>query len=77
MSSKMVDKKLAENGIGARPFFHPMHLQPCILQKRFKKEEFNQSEMLAEYGFCLPSGLTLTEEQILRICNFLNKHGTS
>jgi perosamine synthetase len=57
-------KKLAAEGIGTRPFFYPMHLQP-VLNKMglFKGEHYPVSENLAERGFYIPSGLGMTEEQ--------------
>ena len=57
-------KKLAAEGIGSRPFFYPMHLQP-VLNKMglFKGERYPVSENLAERGFYIPSGLGMTETQ--------------
>lgn len=57
--------KLSEKGVGARPFFWPMHQQP-IFQKTglFKNEKYPIAERLGKKGFYLPSGLTLTEKQI-------------
>jgi len=59
-------KRLAAEGVGCRPFFYPMHLQP-ILQKMgvvAQSERFPVSERLYERGFYIPSGLALTDEQI-------------
>jgi perosamine synthetase len=53
-------RKLAETGIGTRPFFYPLHLQPCF--KNYLQSDlpyFPNSERLAEHGFYLPSGITL------------------
>lgn len=58
-------KKLADKGIGTRPFFCPMHLQPV-----FKKMGLDDNrlkpicENLYQRGFYIPSGLNLTENQI-------------
>lgn len=59
---------LKVDGIGTRPFFYPMHAQP-VFQKMglFKNGEFPVSDWLAEKGFYVPSGLTVTEEQIAYI----------
>jgi perosamine synthetase len=61
-------KKLAALGIGTRPFFWPMHEQP-VFQKMglFARETHPNAERLARRGFYLPSGLTLTEQQIDRV----------
>lgn len=52
-------------GIGCRPFFYPMHLQP-VFQKMhlFEGEKYPVAEWLAEKGFYIPSGLTLDEQQM-------------
>lgn len=66
-------RKLEEDGIQTRPFFCPMHLQPAFKKYSwFKKEKMPVSEKLYEYGFYLPSGLALTEEQLHRVCETLN-----
>ena len=68
-------KDLAKKGIGTRPFFYPMHLQPCnqISEKTLNKDPLNHSEKLAKYGFYLPSGVTLTPAQILHICKNIHE----
>lgn len=60
-----VMKKMLEKRVQTRPFFYPMHLQPVF--KKFpwyKEEDLPVSERLYEYGFYLPSGLTLKEGEI-------------
>ena len=57
-------KKLADRGVGCRPFFYPMHLQPVFRKiGLFVGEKYPVSEKLGERGFYVPSGLTVTEEQ--------------
>jgi perosamine synthetase len=66
--------RLGENGIGARPFFWPMHEQPLFLEQGlFEGETHPAAETLARRGFYLPSGLALTDEQIERVCDILPK----
>lgn len=61
-------QRLRKHAIGCRPFFWPMHLQPVFLDRGlFNNEHHPVAECLAEYGFYLPSGLALTEEQIRRV----------
>lgn len=68
-----VMKLLTEKGIGSRPFFYPMHLQPVFNKSGlFKNERYPVSEKLSEYGFYIPSGLALTEEQIHKTADVLN-----
>jgi len=61
-------KELKKRGVGTRPFFLGMHEQP-VFQKMglFKDESYPVSERLSRQGLYLPSGLTLTEEQIYRV----------
>jgi len=55
---------LAEQGIGTRPFFYPMHLQPTLQGKTHKENSYANSNNLAKYGFYLPSGVNLTKDQV-------------
>lgn len=59
-------RRLDSIGVGARPFFWCMHEQP-VFQKMglFKNEKYPVSENMARRGFYIPSGLGLTDEQII------------
>ncbi len=60
-----VMKAMGAKGVQTRPFFYPMHLQPAFkAYKWFKKQSLPVSEELYDYGFYLPSGLTLTGAQV-------------
>jgi len=73
-TSDLVMKKLADKGIQTRPFFYPLHLQPAFERfSWFKKEKLHVSEILYKYGFYIPSGLTLTEEQIIKVVSALKE----
>ena len=74
MNAKEVMQQLSQYGIGTRPFFYPMHLQP-VLNKLglLKKESYPVSENLYLNGFYLPSGLSLTENKINFISETLYK----
>ena len=63
--AKIAMRKLAEKGIGTRPFFLCMHEQP-VFQKMglFKNENYPVAQNLARRGFYIPSGLGLTDEQL-------------
>jgi len=57
-------KQLADKNIGTRPFFYPMHKQPVFNNKgMFLNEKYPVSENISEYGFYIPSGLALTEDE--------------
>ena len=64
-NAKEIMRKLSEKNIGTRPFFYPMHLQPALHDEHSRpKLSYPISENLAKMGFYLPSGLTLSQEEI-------------
>ncbi len=57
--------RLAARGVGARPFFWPMHEQPVFRKMGlFRDERYPVCERMARRGFYLPSGLALTDSQM-------------
>ena len=61
-------KRLADRGVGTRPFFFPMHEQPVFRKMGlFAGERCPVAEWLARRGFYLPSGLALTDGQMDRV----------
>jgi perosamine synthetase len=65
-------RRLADRGIGTRPFFFPMHGQPVFRRMGlFRGETYPVADRLANRGFYVPSGLALTEEQIVRVATAL------
>jgi perosamine synthetase len=63
-------QKLAEKGIGCRPFFCPLHQQPVLLAMGlFKNEVYPVAERLYRQGFYIPSGMGLKSEQINLVAN--------
>lgn len=65
-------RRLAARGVGARPFFWPMHEQPALRGLGlFDGITHPHAERLARRGLYLPSGLTLTAAQIDRVCDTL------
>ena len=57
-------KKLAEKGVGTRPFFYPMHLQPVFRKTGFfQGEEHRVAARISQQGFYVPSGMALTDKQ--------------
>lgn len=56
---------LADKGVMTRPFFLGMHEQPVFLEMGlFKGERYPVTERLSRQGLYLPSGLTLTKDQV-------------
>lgn len=67
-------KRLAEKGIGTRPFFFPMHEQPVFHKMGlFKDSKFPVAERLSRRGFYVPSGLSLTDEEINYTANTIKE----
>ncbi|MEO8209043.1 MAG: DegT/DnrJ/EryC1/StrS family aminotransferase [bacterium] len=73
ISAEDAMKKLFDKGIGTRPFFYPMNKQPVFNKiGLFTGESFPVAEKLSARGFYIPSGLALTEEQIVRTADTIN-----
>jgi perosamine synthetase len=73
-NAKEVMKKMTNEGIGCRPFFYPMHLQPVFKKYNlFNGESYPIAENLYERGFYIPSGLSLNEKKISHIADVLYK----
>jgi len=62
---------LAKESIEARPLWKPMHLQPVFAGCRARGG--GVSERLFESGLCLPSGSSLTREDLERICTVVRR----
>lgn len=66
--------RLANEGVGTRPFFWPMHEQPVFKKMGlFSGESYPVAERLGRRGFYLPSGLALTENQMIHVSEVLKK----
>ena len=65
MDSVTFAMKLAERGVQTRPFFLGMHEQPVFHKMGlFIGENYPVSERISRQGLYLPSGMTLTNEQV-------------
>lgn len=62
---------LEKSNIESRPFWKPMHLQPLYKGARCVGQEV--SESLFNAGFCLPSGVGLTESDLDRIVSVIQE----
>lgn len=62
-------RRLRNQGVETRPFFLGMHEQPVFRrQGLFLNESHPVAERIARQGLYLPSGLGLTEPQLIRVC---------
>lgn len=72
--AEVMMRKLAEYNIETRPFFWCMHEQPVFHKMGlFKGVSCPVAERLARRGFYIPSGLTLTQEQIEQVATTLRE----
>lgn len=72
--AKEIMKELSLRKIGTRPFFFPMHQQPVFKRMGlFIGESYPNSERMYEKGFYIPSGLALTQAQIMEVANVLHE----
>ena len=61
-------RTLAEQQIGTRPFFWPIHEQPVFRRMGFfQKETHPVAERIARRGFYIPSGLALSDSQLEKV----------
>ena len=73
LASKII-KSLNKYGIGARPFFWPMHDQNIFKRlKIFPKKSYPNSSYLGKYGFYIPSYLKLDNSRMNYIISIINK----
>ena len=62
-------QKLAEQGIGTRHFFWPIHKQPALIKSKicssrsFDDKEFPNANYISQHGFYVPSGLGMSYEE--------------
>lgn len=65
IDAKYVMQKLGEKKIGTRPFFRGMHDQPVFHKMGlFINEKYPVTDQAYKYGLYLPSGMTITKDQI-------------
>ncbi len=62
---------LANEAIESRPLWKPMHLQPLF--KDALSFGNGTSESLFSRGLCLPSGSSMSNEDVLRVCHHVKK----
>jgi perosamine synthetase len=68
----VIMKKLSQCGIGTRPFFWPMHEQPVFKKLGlFENEVYPVAERIARNGFYIPSGLGLSDEDVIYVVSKL------
>ena len=71
ISRDELTKKLQEQNIETRNAFVPINKQPVLIKKYglFKEEDCPNANYIMENGLYLPSGNTITDEEIDFVCN--------
>jgi len=64
-----VIEALEKANIESRPLWKPMHLQP-LFQEALSVED-GTSQKLFEQGVCLPSGSSMQDEDVARVCSII------
>ncbi len=62
---------LEEANIESRPLWKPMHMQPLFSDALVVED--GTSQKLFEQGICLPSGSSMNDEDIMRVCDIVKK----
>ena len=66
-----VIEALEKENIESRPLWKPMHLQPLFADALVFED--GTSQKLFEQGICLPSGSSMSNEDIDRVCKIIRK----
>ncbi len=70
ISRETIRLHLQNNNIESRPLWKPMHMQPVF--KSFPAYTNGISESLFQDGLCLPSGSSLTDDDLKNITSLIN-----
>ena len=68
-------KVLKENNIDTRDAFVPINMQQVLIDKykKFDKNDCPNANYIMKNGFYLPSGNTITNQEIDNICDIIKK----
>lgn len=65
---------LAADGIPSRAYFTPIHLQPYMVERfGYREGDFPITEDLARRSLALPFSGVMTEEQVVQVCDSLER----
>ena len=67
-------RRLIAQGIDVRPYFLPIHLQPYLAEQfGYRSGDFPITEDLGNRGLALPFSTVMTKEQVLHVCEGIQK----
>ncbi len=67
--SHRVHNALLGSEIESRPLWKPMHRQPAFAECRARVD--GTSDHIFDLGLCLPSGSTLTDDQVVEVADLV------
>jgi len=74
ITAKTISDELRKKEIDTRPFFKGMHEQPVLSNvETFKNKKYPVCSAISEYGLYLPSGLTLSNDDVDYICHVMKE----
>ena len=74
LNRDVIAKKLADQGIPARPYFLPIHLQPYMIERfGFHEDMFPVTEDLGKRGLALPFSGVMEEGQVEQVCQAIRQ----
>jgi len=74
VNTQTIAKALAEDCIEARPIWKPLHTQPFYKDTQcFFHDDICMSQKISDKGLCLPSDISLDEDDIIRVVSLVNK----
>jgi perosamine synthetase len=71
MEKHQLMDRLREQRIDTRPFFHPLSSLPAyknLLSAKLARDRNHHSYRVSQYGINLPSGMDMTREKVIYIC---------
>lgn len=66
-------RRMKELGVETRPFFLGMHSQPVFARAPWSEGSFPVADRIAKRGFYLPSGLALSDSDVDRVVEAVDK----
>ncbi|WP_078553417.1 aminotransferase class I/II-fold pyridoxal phosphate-dependent enzyme [Alkalihalobacterium alkalicellulosilyticum] len=68
-------EELSNENVEARHVWKPLHMQPLFDGNRYYSHDENTSisEYLFRTGICLPSGSSMSEQDVYRVCSIIKK----
>ncbi len=67
-----IARRLEQQGVPARPYFLPIHLQPYMVERfGYRAGDFPVTEDLGKRGLALPFSGVMSEQQVETVCRML------